>query len=169
MTTIVCKTLGEGTFVVPYESGDSILQFCEKMHKTRNLDTYNKTCHYVIVQDGKIINQADHRHRTLIDAADVTKPVFLTFSMLAPPSMKAIVKGNMDVSGFEPDLKDCAICQEPFQTDLGAFKGTFISLDCLHRFHLKCIGLQIKAECPICRAEIPPMGMHLYREYARNL
>lgn len=165
--SITCKFLDGRESVLPVVENETVMAYCTRLMDANGVQAYNKTCYYTVLQ-GSIINRADRRQMKLTDLVDVTKPVFATIAFLGAPSQIAMVKGNMDTNGFEPELLECSICLEKFTSSLGSVKGTFIALDCMHRFHMRCISEIPGDACPICRTRVTDGRLTLYREYARN-
>ena len=57
--------------------------------------------------------------------------------------------------------QECSICLNPLKEDqaVGATEEikTFFLTPCGHKFHRECIlkSMELKRECPLCRAELP--------------
>lgn len=167
---IACRFLGRSTCTLPVVEQETVRGYCVRLMEATNQSSIeHNTCYYTIISEGKLINRADNRHRLLADVADLTKDFYATFASLATPSSMALVKGNMATDSFEPNLTTCAICLEDYMSNTGSYKGTFISLPCLHRFHMKCVASQRHASCAICSEPIDSGRMYLYKQYARTM
>lgn len=156
---IACKFL-EGSYpALPVVDGETVLNYCVRLMKLTGREPLpQETCAYVVLSEGKCINQADKRHELLSSVADLTKPLCAVSTTMASSSRMALVKGNMRSDGFEPELTTCSICFEEFQHNTEDHKRgvaeIFLALPCLHRFHLKCVASQGNLKCALCRTPI---------------
>lgn len=96
-----------------------------------------KTVHERVIAKGKLLD-FKNKHRLLGDI--IEDEGILCYQLPLGPSFGTI-QGNACPDGG--DVSGCPICLEE--------KFDF-SLDCLHRFHAKCLLQAAATQCPTCRA-----------------
>lgn len=162
---IVCRFLSGKPCELPVIEQETVREYCQRLMDIMHVGSYKETCHYLLLQNGKIVNQVDSRHKKLSEHIDMSKPIHALYASLQPPSQQALVRGNMRADGFEPDIKTCAICMRDFGGNTYSFRGTFTALDCGHRFHMSCLSEDPSGLCPICRTLIPGDRRWIIRTY----
>jgi hypothetical protein len=168
MTTLHVHTLSRrDDKTIPFDPRMSMIEFQRFLHSQvphsgGYINEESKTYFVGIVQDGNRLNSPENRHRLVGDLIDPTKPIYL-IGMCYNPITSAAVKGNLDETNREIDYT-CAICGESTATRVPSH--TPYALDCLHRFHLECLGRAcVDDACPVCRTPYPNLST-IFRRFA---
>lgn len=130
--------------ILPFDGNLTMREWKYKIADLFPPITINKntlTFNYAILQKGKDTNLFENPHKLISNLIDFNMPVYCTLGIFHPVQF-ASIKGNLNNTGFDLN-KTCSICLEEML-------DMYITLDCLHRFHMKCIKQLANTKCPLC-------------------
>jgi len=138
---ITLHSLQGDTIELPYDGGMPVWKYLrDVIAPIAKFNVVNgKTVYERVIAKGEVFD-FKNKHRLLSDMVEDGGKLFYKLSLGASTGA---LHGNACPDGG--DVSGCSICQE---------ESFNFSLDCLHRFHAKCL-MPIRAGdglCPMCRA-----------------